>query len=78
MSLEGTLERSLKTAGIAEPEPNQVLKGCRAEDFDPYIRFGRDNQLFVKRECLDRLSSETRYSEDELNNMMLVYTNFAA
>ena len=78
MSLESTLDRKLKTDSISEPAPNEIMKGCRSEDFDPYIRYGRDNQLFVKRECLDRLSNETRFSEDELNNLMLVYVNFAS
>ena len=54
-----------------------MLANCRKDDFDPAIRYGRDNKLFVKRESLDKLSTETRYSEEELNNLKTVYVNYA-
>ena len=55
----------------------ETLSGCRKEDFDPAIRYGRDNMLFVKRECIDRLTTETRFSEQEINNLKTVYINYA-
>jgi hypothetical protein len=41
-----------------------MLKGCAINDFDPFIKFGRDNQLFVKREYIERLKDSTKFSED--------------
>ena len=34
-------------------DPAKRLK-CQASDFDPFIKFGRDNQLFVKREYIEK------------------------
>ena len=53
------------------------LQGLKQDDFDRCIKFGRDDMLFLKRESIDRLSRETRYSEPELKNMKTVYTYFA-
>ena len=38
---------------LLEDDPHRTLM-CAYSDFDPFIKFGRDNQLFVKREYLDR------------------------
>lgn len=50
---------------------------CAANDFDPYIKFGRDDKLFVKREALDQLKQETHFTEEELKNLKTLYCNFA-
>jgi hypothetical protein len=34
-------------------DPEKKLN-CAPTDFDPFIRFGRDNQLFVKREYIEK------------------------
>jgi hypothetical protein len=34
-------------------DPAKRLK-CQTSDFDPFIKFGRDNQLFVKREYIEK------------------------
>jgi hypothetical protein len=34
-------------------DPNLTLL-CGYNDFDPFIKFGRDNLLFVKREYIDK------------------------
>ena len=33
--------------------------------------------LFLKRESIERLSSDTRYTEPELQNLKMIYTYFA-
>jgi Ca2+-binding EF-hand superfamily protein len=50
---------------------------CSGQDFDPYIKYGRDNQLFVKRDALNNLSKITRYSEQEIKNLMTMYAAYA-
>ena len=34
-------------------DPSKKLV-CAFNDFDPFIKFGRDNQLFVKREYIEK------------------------
>ena len=34
-------------------DPSKKLT-CQSNDFDPFIKFGRDNQLFVKREYIEK------------------------
>lgn len=53
------------------------LRGLKQDDFDRCIKFGRDELLFLKREAIERLSHETRYSEAELQNLKTIYTYFA-
>ena len=77
ISLESSHQRKLRSDFLDQIEPPETLSNCRKDDFDPSIRYGRDDKLFVKRECLDRLSSETRYSEEELNNLKTVYVSYA-
>jgi hypothetical protein len=36
-----------------EDNPSKMLN-CIVGDFDPFIRFGRDNQLFIKREYIEK------------------------
>jgi len=36
-----------------EDDPSKKLT-CDHNDFDPFIKFGRDNQLFIKREYIER------------------------
>lgn len=50
---------------------------CAYNDFDPFIKFGRDNQLFVKREYLEKLNEVTRYSEDQIKNLKTLYCSYA-
>jgi hypothetical protein len=50
---------------------------CNFKDFDPFIKFGRDNLLFVKREYLDHFKENTRYSEDEIKNLKTLYCQYA-
>jgi hypothetical protein len=37
-------------------DPSKKLN-CQSNDFDPFIKFGRDNQLFVKREYIEKYVS---------------------
>lgn len=48
-----------------------------SEDFDPSIKYGRDDKLFLKRDSITTLLSQCRYTEQELKNLMIVYVNFA-
>ena len=50
---------------------------CEADDFDPYVKFGRDGLLFVKRQAINSLLKVTRYTEQEIKNLMRMYTSFA-
>jgi len=54
-----------------------IALNCEVNDFDPYIKYGRDNQLFVKRPILNKLVETTRYSEPEIINLMTMYKAFA-
>jgi hypothetical protein len=36
------------------------------EDFDPCIKYGRDNKLFLKRDVINVLVLAVRYTEQEL------------
>ena len=36
---------------------------CEKSDFDPCIRYGRDNLLFIKRESLNKLLKLTDFDE---------------
>jgi Ca2+-binding EF-hand superfamily protein len=53
------------------------LKDLKANDFDAAIMFGRDDALFVKREYLDKFTALTRYTEEELKNLKLIYVSYA-
>jgi hypothetical protein len=47
-------------------------------DFDPAIKYGREQKLFVKREYLTLLGKETRFTENELqNDLKIIYTSIA-
>ena len=46
-------------------------------DFDPYIQYGRDNLLFVKRDCMNSLLKITKYTEPEIKNIMSMYAAYA-
>ena len=61
----------------AKNNPRQILHKVSHNDFDPAIIFGRDQLLFVKREALDILVRDTRYSEDEIKNLKDLYVYFA-
>jgi hypothetical protein len=50
---------------------------CAYNDFDPYIKFGRDNQLFIKREYIERLKDCTRYTEEQIKNLKTLYVSYA-
>lgn len=41
------------------------------------MKYGRDDALFVKRKFLNQLIQTTRYNEDEIKNLMTMYTAFA-
>lgn len=41
------------------------------------MKYGRDSQLFVKREALNNLQKVTRYNELEIKNIMKMYSAFA-
>ena len=62
--------------GQTEDENNIRLK-CDENDFDPYIKIGRDSQYFVKRPALNLLVEQTRYSEEEIRNLSTMYVAFA-
>lgn len=47
------------------------------EDFDHSIKYGRDEKLFLKRETITSLSQQVRYTEQELQNLMIIYVNYA-
>ena len=61
----------------AKNNPIKILHKVSHNDFDPAIKFGRDQLLFVKREALDFLVRETRFSEDEIKNLKDLYVYFA-
>jgi hypothetical protein len=46
-------------------------------DFDPYIKMGRDNMHYVKRPIINHLIENTRYSEEEIRNLSTMYTAYA-
>ena len=47
------------------------------EDFDFSIKYGRDDKLFLKRESTTFLLNQCRYNEQELQNLMIIFVNFA-
>lgn len=61
---------------VVTDDPSRKLP-CAANDFDPFIMFGRDNQLFVKREYLEKLKEQTRYSEEQIKNLKNLYVSYA-
>jgi hypothetical protein len=50
---------------------------CEVDDFDPYVKYGRDNLLFVKRQAMNSLLKTTRYTEAEIKNLMTMYVQMA-
>ena len=48
------LQKGPKLSFEIKDDPNALLQLCGYNDYDPFIKFGRDNQLFVKREYLDK------------------------
>ena len=83
MSFDNNLARKKersKTSGEMVDEYSDyanIYLPCEQDDFDPYIKYGRDSLLFVKRETLNSLMSTTRYSEEEIKNMMTMYSAYA-
>ena len=53
------------------------MRNIKPSDFDRSIKQGRDEMYFLKREAIERLSSTTRFSEPELQNLKSVYVSFA-
>jgi len=52
--------------------------GHKAEcDFDPFVKFGRDSMLFVKRDYLDTFVTSFRFTEPELNIIKDLYVSYA-
>ena len=49
----GSLHSHFKQEPIRKDENNELALVCAYNEFDPFIKFGRDNLLFVKREALD-------------------------
>ena len=49
----------------------------RPKEFDPCIKYGRDNRLWLKRDAIEKLLKEVRFTESELQNMMVIYTSYA-
>ena len=67
-----------KNMAVIENNDFSILKlKCSSDDFDPYVKIGRDGQLFVKRPCLNHLMEVTRFTEPELHNIKLMYSGFA-
>ena len=76
--LKGRVTKTVQRArNINSNNVEHRLQGLKQDDFDKSIKFGRDNMLFLKRETIERLNRETRYSESELQNMKTIYTYFA-
>lgn len=44
----------LRNAQVNIEEDPSLSLDCAYNEFDPFIKFGRDNLLFVKREILDK------------------------
>jgi Ca2+-binding EF-hand superfamily protein len=67
-----------KNMGISkQPVHLEMLQGLKPNDFDRAIMYGRDQMLFIKREALDSLTVQTRYTEPELKNLKEVYVEIA-
>ena len=54
-----------------------LLSVLGKEDFDHSIKYGRDEKLFLKREVITGLLFQVRYTEQELQNLMVIYVNYA-
>ena len=46
-------------------------------NFDPNIRLGRDDLLFVNREFINKVTKTTTFREDEINDLKNLYCSFA-
>ena len=49
-----------------KPAAKTSLRIPGHEDFDPSIKYGRDNKLFLKRDVINVLVLAVRYTEQEL------------
>ena len=58
-------------------QEESIFLECDDNDFDPYIKMGRDNMHYVKRPIINHLIENTRYSEEEIRNLSTMYTAYA-